>query len=637
MANPIAILKKYWGYSSFRPLQEDIIQSVLDGKDTLALLPTGGGKSICFQVPALCQEGVCIVISPLIALMKDQVGQLRKRGISAAALYAGMRKTAIDYTLDNAVNGGLKLLYLSPERLLTEIVRVRIQKMQVNLIAVDEAHCISQWGYDFRPAYLQIAGLRELVPDIPVIALTATATPQVVGDIQEKLAFKQQHLLQKSFSRPNLSYSVLKEEEKLEKLHHILSRVKGTSVVYVRNRRKTKEIALFLSRRGHAVSYYHAGLGNELRSKRQEAWMENKIRVMISTNAFGMGIDKADVRSVIHLDLPESLEAYFQEAGRAGRDGKKAYAVLLFNESDKARLHQQYEKSFPEMTFIRSVYQALGSYLQLATGSGEGQSFEFQLGNFAELYKFNAASVFQALKLLEQAEWLALSEAIFVPSSLQVIVGKDNLYDFQLRNPNFDPIIKTILRTYQGVFQQPVYVNEGRLAHFLKITPDQLRQRLISLQQQEIIEYLPQTESPRITFLKPRIPAQDLTIDQQLYKFRKEQYAFRMNNAIAYAERVICRSQQLLAYFGEKKIDLCGICDVCLGRTKKEGDLLEEETFEKLRLKIKRLLKREGLTLREIVDSFSSKWETPVLKTIEYLLDEGILKKEEEVFYWDKE
>ena len=451
--SPLDILKQYWGYESFRPLQEDIIQSVLQGRDTLALLPTGGGKSLCYQIPALCRDGICIVVSPLIALMKDQVQQLQDRNISAVAVYAGMHYRDIDRVFDNCAHGHYKLLYLSPERLTTELARERIKRMRVNLLAVDEAHCVSQWGYDFRPPYLQIPEIREWLPGVPVLALTATATQPVVTDIQEKLAFKNQQVFFQSFARDNLSFAVVQEDAKDQKLLEILRKIPGCAVVYVRNRRRTKEIAQLLRQNRIAADYYHAGLNMEERSAKQDAWIRNKTRVIVATNAFGMGIDKPDVRLVVHMDLPDSLEAYYQEAGRGGRDGKRAFAVLLYNQADKQMLERSLELSFPDMPLIRQVYQALGHYYQLAVGGGEGQSFDFDIVHFCESFRLDAAKVLPCLQLLEQAGWLSLSESVFTPSALMIKVSKESLYDFQLKHPRFDPLLKTILRTYQGAFQ----------------------------------------------------------------------------------------------------------------------------------------------------------------------------------------
>jgi len=631
---PLDILKQYWGYKAFRPLQEDIIQSVLDGQDTLALLPTGGGKSICFQVPALAVEGLCLVVSPLIALMKDQVEQLRKRRIAAEAIYSGMRRSDIDRILDNCVYGKTKFLYLSPERLATELARVRISRMNVNLLAVDEAHCISQWGYDFRPPYLEIANIRELLPaNVPVLALTATATPEVVRDIQEKLGFRQEKVLQKSFARPNLSYSVLYEEGKDKKLIDIFRRVKGSGIVYARNRRKTKELAQLLQRSGIAADYYHAGLSTEKRTQKQEAWMNDQCRVMACTNAFGMGIDKPDVRVVAHVELPDSLEAYFQEAGRAGRDGKKAYAVLLYQQEDGQRLLRQFELAFPPLKEVRRVYRALGSYLQLAIGSGEGQSFDFDIVAFTNNFQFDLFRTYSALKILQQAGWLVLTDAVFVPSTLRIIVDKNTLYDYQLRHSKMDKLLKAILRTYQGAFNHPIKLRESQLAHFLKISRAQLIKLLRKLHQDRIVDYQEQKDSPQLLFLRERVEAENLAIDHQHHNFRKNRQYERIQKAIAYAETPVCRSQQLLAYFGESDASKCGICDVCTGRTKAS---VSTEDFRKYQEKVERLLRREALSVEELVDSFPPKRQEQVLKAMEYLLDEGFIDKVEEKLHWKK-
>lgn len=632
---PVDILRKYWGFEGFRALQEEIIRSVIEGNDTLALLPTGGGKSICFQVPAMAMEGIAIVVSPLIALMKDQVANLRKRKIRAEAIFSGMSFRDIDRILDNCVYGEVKFLYLSPERLQSELVIERIKKMNVNLVAVDEAHCISQWGYDFRPPYLKIVDLRELIPDTPFIALTATATGEVVKDIQEKLAFRgtKQQLFQKSFVRSNLSYSVLQEENKFGKLAQILTNVRGSAVVYVRNRRKTKEIAHYLAKRKIPADYYHAGLPTATRDLKQEAWTENRTRVMVSTNAFGMGIDKPDVRAVVHMDLPDNLEAYFQEAGRAGRDEKKAYAVLLYNQQDKQQLERNYELAFPEITEIKKTYQALGSFLQLAIGGGEGQSFDFDIMDFAQKFQFHPVKVFNSLKALEQVGLIILTEAVYIPASLRIRVNKDTLYDFQLRHPKLDKVLKVILRSYQGAFQDYIKLRESQLARSLSIPKAELQKALLLLRKEGIVDYVPQKENPQIIFLQERLPIEDLLIDQQLYHFRKNRYVERVNKAISYAETVLCRQQQLVRYFGEEGEEKCGICDVCLGRHKAA---VEKDEFERYKIKIQRLLKREELSLSEIVDSFTSRHENKVLQVMEYLVDEGFVEKVGESFKWSK-
>lgn len=631
---PLEVLQFYWGYDHFRPLQEDIIQSVLDGKDTLALLPTGGGKSICFQVPALVQDGMCLVVSPLIALMKDQVENLKKREIAAEAIYSGMHYRDIDRILDNAAYGGMKFLYVSPERLTTELMQERLKKMPVKLLAIDEAHCVSQWGYDFRPPYLQIAETRELLPHVPVLALTATATPLVVKDIQEKLGFKNGRVLQKSFTRENLAYVVLQEEGKEKKLVDILQKTRGSAVVYVRSRRRTKEIATWLRKHRISADYYHAGLLQDTRTAKQEAWMNNQIRVIVSTNAFGMGIDKADVRTVVHLDLPDSLEAYFQEAGRAGRDGKKAFAVMLYNQSDRHRLERNFEIAFPSMAELRQVYRALGSYFQLAVGGGQGDSFNFDLVDFAKNFQLDVVKTFSCLQMLEQAGWILLTDAVFVPSSLRIKVSKDELYDYQLRNPKMEKILKTILRTYQGAMQYDIHLREKQLARFLAMPQHQLSQALGHLQKAGIINYSPQREDPQLIFLQERVDADNLAIDQALYNFRKQRHRERIQKAIQYAETPVCRSQQLLTYFGEAEATSCGICDVCLGRTKAE---VSTDEFERYKSKIQLLLRREPLKLSQLLESFPPKRENQVLRSLEFLLDEGYLEKQGEQFIWKSE
>lgn len=631
MATPLQILKKYWGYEAFRSPQDQIIESVLQGNDTLALMPTGGGKSVCYQVPALSQAGICIVVSPLIALMKDQVYQLKKRGIDAVAIYSGMHYKDIDRILDNCVYGNTKLLYLSPERLITDLARERIARMPVNLIAVDEAHCISQWGYDFRPPYLQIAEIRTLHPKVPVLALTATATQEVEKDIQEKLMFRATNSFKVSFARNNLAYVVLHEEAKENKLLEMVQKVKGSGVVYVRNRRKTKELALLLRKHGIAADFYHAGLDNEARSTKQEAWLNNQIRIMVSTNAFGMGIDKPDVRLVVHMDLPDSLEAYFQEAGRAGRDGKKSYAVLLYNATDKYRLEKDYERSFPPISAIRQVYRALGSYFQLAVGSGEGKSFDFNIIDFTKKFSLDVVKSFNALRILEQEGWLVVTEAVFVPSQFQILVSKDQLYDYQLRHSSFDKILKVILRSTQGAFQHYVKIRETQLAKSLSMTTDTVKQTLQKMHNDSIIRYLPQRDQPQLLFLQERVAAEDLTIDRQRYEFRKKRHFDRIKIAIEYAEKLQCRQQQLLAYFGELQSAACGVCDVCLERNKSNVSTDEMENYKR---KIKAILDKEPLTLTTLVDSFTPKRRKRVLKVIEHLMEEGIVDKEGESLVW---
>ena len=625
------ILAQYWGFKTFRPLQEEIIQSVMDGKDTLALLPTGGGKSICFQVPALAQDGICIVVSPLIALMKDQVDNLKRRNIAAVAIYSGMRYGDIDRTLDNCIYGNTKFLYLSPERLTTDLAKARIAQMKVNLIAVDEAHCISQWGYDFRPPYLEIGALRSLHPKVPVLALTATATPKVVDDIQEKLDFKQLNVFQKSFERKNLSYVVLKETNKYQKLLEIVKKVKGSGIIYSRNRKNTREVAQFLKRHHISADYYNAGLSPPIRAEKQEAWINNQIKVMVCTNAFGMGIDKPDVRFVIHLDLPDSLEAYFQEAGRAGRDEKKSYCVLLYEEKNGEKLRVSFQNTFPSIASIKQTYRALGSYFQLAVGAGVGRSFDFDIGAFVKRFNLNTLQCYNSLKILSQAGWIVLSEAIFLPSSVKFKVNREVLYDYQLKQPKLDKVIKWIVRLFPQSISTYTGFQEGKLANKMGISRVDLAKALQKLVQDQIIEYHPQKDKPQLIYLKERVDADNLTIDLELYNFRKERYRVNIEQAIKYAENPRCRSKQLLAYFGEQEAPLCGVCDVCLGRTKSD---IDEAEYERYKLKIKRLLKREKLSPEELIDSFGNNRKALIEKVFDFLVDEGFIEITEDYVVW---
>ena len=626
---PLEILQKYWKYDAFRPMQEEIINHVLEGKDTLALLPTGGGKSICFQVPALAKEGICIVVSPLIALMKDQVENLKKLGIAAEAIFSGMPYRKIDSLFDNCVYGNIKLLYLSPERLKTELAKERIAKMKVNLFAVDEAHCISQWGYDFRPPYMEIAEIRALHPEVPVIALTATATKEVVKDIKKRLNFNTKKVFQKSFRRDNLSYSVLHEENKEQKLLKILTAVKGSSVVYVRSRKQTKQIATLLRKNKISADFYHAGLEIADRNKKQKDWISGKIRVMVATNAFGMGIDKPNVRTVVHMHLPDNLESYFQEAGRAGRDQKKAYAVLLYSEEDKSKLEFSFSISFPEVREIRRVYKALGSYFQLAVGSGEGVSFDFDLVAFAKNFQLDLLSTLSCLKHLEKMGWIVMTDSVYIPAKIEVLVTREELYDFQIKNRKFEKVLKNLPRAYVGIFTDACPIDLFKFARFLKMPVDKLERQLKYLQDHGLLRYYPKKDNPQLVFIKERVEAKNLSIDEKLYNFLKERQKHRIAKAIEYCEEPTCRSNQLLAYFGEHSLTTCGVCDVCLGR-KKEG--LTHQQYERLSNKILRLLQKENLTKEEIVDSFSPKHKTQILLTIEYLTTEKIVEKEEEYY-----
>ncbi|RDV15893.1 RecQ family ATP-dependent DNA helicase [Pontibacter diazotrophicus] len=622
------ILKTYWGYAHFRPLQEDIIRSVLAGEDTLALLPTGGGKSVCFQVPALAMEGLCLVITPLIALMKDQVEQLNKRGISALAVYSGMNRREIDIALDNCVYGDVKFLYLSPERLLTELFQERVKRMRVNLIAVDEAHCISQWGYDFRPPYLQLAELREVLPKVPVIALTATATAQVKQDIQEKLAFPKPNVFQKSFARANLSYSCLDTEDKANRLLEILQRMPGQSIVYVRSRRQTVEVAKFLQSRRISAAAYHAGLKFEMRNAAQQSWIDDKVRVIVATNAFGMGIDKPDVRLVVHLDLPESLEAYYQEAGRAGRDEKYAYAVILNGPNDVAELQRKVQEAHPSIEYIRRVYQCLANYYQLAVGSGLMSSFDFDLADFAKNYKLQPLEVHHTIKRLETEGYLQLNEGYYMPSRLMLLLDNLALYEFQLANPDHDQFIRIILRIYGGeAFTNYVKLSERRLAKQLNMPEQEVRRKLEYLHKLQVIAYEPQHDSPQLVFTKPREDANGLPLDtKQLAALRERALlqAKEMGRYVTTSNR--CRTQLLLEYFGEVTDDRCRICDYCLAERKKEREGAEQET---LRVKVLTLVKAQACLPKELVQQFEPKHAETVTSLVRELVDVGRLKYKE--------
>lgn len=629
------ILLKHWGYSKFRPLQEEIINCVMHGNDTLALMPTGGGKSICFQVPALAKEGICIVISPLIALMKDQVENLKAKGIKALAITSGMSKHEIDFGFDNCVYGEYKFLYLSPERLETEIARLRIARMKVNLIAVDEAHCISQWGYDFRPSYLKIAGLREIHPQVPLLALTATATPEVTKDIQEKLLFKKPNLLKKSFERKNLAYVVLKEEDKINRLLKIAGKIPGTGIVYVRNRKRTEEIAEFLRRNHISSDFYHAGLDSQTRNAKQEAWIRNKTRVIACTNAFGMGIDKPDVRFVVHLDLPECPEAYFQEAGRGGRDEKKAYAILLWNDADKADMKHHLETSFPPIEEIKKTYQALANYLQLPIGAGKGITYEFDMSDFCSRYNLNSLVAFNCIKFLEKEEYLHLTEAFYQPSRIHFLLNKDELYKFQVEHMQYDEFIKLLLRSYAGLFDGFVKISENELSRRFGKTAEVVKTLLGELHQKEIISYLPQSELPQLTLLSERIDAKEIYISPEVLQKRKQKAKERMEAMLHYAEtKTRCRSQVLLSYFGETDSYRCGICDFCLERNKLELSNLEFETVSQ---QIKKALSVNPLPLDALINSVKNSREDKTIKVVQWLIDnEKLVYNDENKLMWHK-
>lgn len=628
------ILARYWGYSRFRPLQEEIIQSVYEGKDTLGLMPTGGGKSITFQVPALAKEGTCIVITPLIALMKDQVENLIKKEISAVAIHSGMGRAEIDIALDKVIYGNVKFLYLSPERLETEIFRYRVEKMNINLIAIDESHCISQWGFDFRPSYLKIAKLREVLPDVPFLALTATATPQVVEDIMEKLEFKEKNVFRKSFERKNLIYDVEICEDKLQRIIRIIKENPGTGVIYARNRKKTKDIALSLQKEGISADFYHAGLTHEERNRKQEEWKRDKTRVIISTNAFGMGIDKADVRFVIHADLPDSLEAYYQEAGRAGRDEKPAKAILLYNDSDRRSVDQRILISFPELSLVKEVYNALGNYFQIPIGSGKGQNYDFVLSDFISKFKFNAIVAHNSLKILEREGYIEFSEDMNNPSRVHFMVQRDDLYKFQVANANLDGFIKLLLRSYSGMFSSFVPIDESLLAKRSGVSFDAIYKYLVKLSNVGIIQYIPRKKTPVIYYVEERLDDKNLYFSVETYTFLKERYVERANEMLLYASGINkCRSQILIGYFGEKNTVRCGQCDVC--RKRNELDMSSYE-FDLILDELKERLLERHLSLEELMEGINFT-EEKIMKVFRWLNEhEKILKDEDYLYYWSK-
>jgi ATP-dependent DNA helicase RecQ len=628
-----SILHRYWGYSAFRTMQEDIILSVLEGRDTLALLPTGGGKSICFQVPALALDGVCIVISPLIALMKDQVENLKKRNISAAAIHTGMHVREIDMILNSCLRGENKFLYLSPERLKNTLMQNAIQQMKVCLLAVDEAHCISQWGYDFRPPYLEIAEIRNILPNtVPVLALTATATPEVVKDIQNKLCFKTENVFQKSFIRNNLTYFVLKEEDKLKRLLKIAQKTRGTGIVYVRNRKKTKDIATFLNKHQHSADYYHAGLNMQERTKKQYLWTQGKTRIMVSTNAFGMGIDKPDVRFVVHMDLPDTLEAYFQEAGRGGRDEKRSYAILLYENADIHNLIQNFENSFPSLETIQNVYQALGNYFRIPVGNGEGLTFDFDNNDFARTYHFKPLIAYYALKLIEKSGLILFTDPYSNASKMFIEASREDLYKFQVENAAYDAIIKLLLRSYSDCFTDFTRIYESELAKRANKNINYIIDSLKKLHELGIIIYQQQTEKPRIVFLENRLETKYLLLSEDIYKKRKEVAKARMDSVIQYVgNQTKCRSKQLVAYFGETESVRCGKCDICLERNKMELSALE---FDTILESIKPVLQKQDISINALVDH-SHYPEEKIIKVVRWLLDNNkIIQSEEKKLRW---
>lgn len=616
------ILKQYWGYDRFRGIQEDIIDSISKNKDTLGLMPTGGGKSITFQVPALAKEGMCLVITPLIALMKDQVQNLKKRGIKALAIYSGMSRQDIIITLENCIFGNYKFLYISPERLDTEIFRTKLRKMHISMITVDESHCISQWGYDFRPAYLKIAEIRELLPDVPVLALTATATPEVVKDIQARLHFRHKNVFRMSFERNNLAYIVRKTENKTAELLHILRSMPGSAIVYVRNRRRTKEITELLNNEHITADFYHAGLDDATKDIRQHRWQSGESRVMVATNAFGMGIDKPDVRIVIHMDLPDSIEAYFQEAGRAGRDGQKAYAVILYAKSDKTTLHKRIPDTFPEKEYIRDVYEHLQYYYQMAMGDGLDCVREFNIEDFCRKFKYFPVPVDSALRILTQAGYLEYTAEQDSTSRILFTIRRDELYRLREMGEDMDRLIQAVLRSYTGVFTDYTYINEDSLAIRTGLTRRQIYEMLVHLAKLRIVSYIPHKKTPYIIYTRERVEAQRIHISPEVYEHRKARYETRINAMLDYVTNdTVCRSRMLLDYFGERNEHNCGQCDTCISLRSK-SKVSEQPDREALCTKVCGILSRESLTPAGLLKQLPMDKEL-LTEILHWLSDEG--------------
>lgn len=640
------ILKQYWGFDNFRPYQEDIINSVLSGKDTLVLMPTGGGKSLCYQVPAMAKEGMCLVISPLIALMKDQVENLRKKNITAYSIFSGMSRKEVINILKTVTNSNCKFLYVSPERLETALFKEYLPGMHITLVAVDEAHCISQWGYDFRPPYLRIAALREELPGVPVMALTASATPDVQRDICEKLearppqtsrhsggtgspregltknpfigdSYNGWEIFRQSFERPTLSYSVFKVDSRINKIIEILTKVQGAGIIYCKSRKRTKEISELLRLQNISADYYHAGLLQEERNNKQEAWINNKIRVIVCTNAFGMGIDKPDVRTVIHADTPDCLENYYQESGRAGRDGKTAYAVLLYDERELQELDEMAAIRFPSQHDIRNIYQAVANYLQIPAGIGEGEYYDFDIADFLRKFKLQGHTAIYSLKTLEQEGWLSFNEQVFLSPTVQFTVTKDYLYQFEQSHPLLEPVLKTLLRAYEGIFDHTCFISELQIARLLKKHVDEIKHQLTELNSAGIIEYTPRKNSPQLYLLRNRIRAEDLSINMAAFHQRKERFENRVKEMMRYIkEEAECRSRIIGSYFGDKKMRSCGICDNCL---RQKAITLSKEEFENIHSRILDITKNERLPIKELMVKLSGIKKEKAWKVIEFL------------------
>lgn len=624
-----SILKRYWGYDTFRPLQEEIIKSILSGRDTLALMPTGGGKSVTFQVPALAQEGICIVITPLIALMEDQVQNLRKLDIKAAHVHSGMTKSEVGITLENCIYGNYKLLYISPERISSDIFVEKLKLMKVSMIVVDEAHCISQWGYDFRPAYLNISELRKLLPGKPVLALTATATPEVAKDIQKNLLFKEENLFKTSFARHNIAYVVRKTDNKTGELVQILKKVPGSAIVYVRNRRRCKEIALELQEYGISADYFHAGLDSHVKREKQQLWKDGTCRVIVATNAFGMGIDKPDVRVVAHIDMPNSPEEYFQEAGRCGRDGKKSYAVALYSDKDKLTLRKRILDTFPDKEFILQVYESLCNYLQIAVGFGEGSMHDFEINSFREQYGYPLLPLYNALKILELCGYIEYVENVDTSAKVMIIVDREELYRWAPTNPTDETVLECVMRSYSGLFTEYSPVQADVIARRTGLSVEEVYKSLVSVSKQKIIHYIPRKQTPYIYFSAPREEQRYVSIPKSVYEERKERFTNRIEMMIVYATHdKKCRQAILLEYFGEKGGHSCGMCDNCL---KRENDDISEREFAEIMHGVKILLAKRSMSAKEIAEELPYKREN-VIEVIRFLSDEGYIDNNENMF-----
>lgn len=627
MPSPLSILQQYWKHQQFRPMQEEIIRSILEGNDTLALLPTGGGKSICYQVPALMMDGLCLVISPLIALMQDQVNSLEQKGIPAVALHSGLAYYEVRKILQQATHGDFTFLYLSPERLETTLFKEYLPAMNVSLVVVDEAHCVSQWGYDFRPPYLRIAQLREEVPGIPLIAVTASATPVVQEDILVQLKMHHPKVFRQSFERPNISYSCFCVDSKINKLQEILNNVPGSSIVYCSSRKQTKELAYLLNLQNIQADHYHAGLSQEQRTQKQEAWIQNRVRVMVCTNAFGMGIDKADVRSVIHYDIPDCLENYYQEAGRTGRDGKRSYAVQIYQPDGIDNLRSLPDKRFPPVPEIKRVYQALADYLQIPVGVGEGQYFDFDLLEFVKNFKLESMLVINTLKVLEQEGHITFSESIFLPSQVNFNTTRESIEQFEQSHPETENLIRCLLRTYEGIFDNRVSVHEKQLAWLCRLSIEEIQKQLLLLQSFGIIEYLPQKDTPQIHFLLNRAPAQYLQINQDRYLERKQQFIERVENMIRYILlQEQCRSRYISTYFGDTKSKDCGNCDNCLTRKRKA---ISPEEFLQIEQGIKQNA-QAGIAVTLLIKQLGQFSKEKIWAVLDFLQTEEIIRIDEQ-------